>query len=54
MDQIYSLVKLFGERYVFCTDDQATEDALPVNREELVSAFAAIMDYIRLVVNSHE
>lgn len=47
MEQIYSLVKLFGERYIFCDNDQALIDALPENRDELVSAYAAIMDYIR-------
>lgn len=45
MDQIYSLVKLFGERYIFCDDEQVLFDV--AHREELVAAFAAIMDYIR-------
>lgn len=48
MDQIYSLVKLFGERYIFCDDEQALTDAISENREELVSAFAAIMENIRM------
>ena len=43
MDQIYSLMKLFGERYIFCDDDQAAIDL--DNREELVSAYAAIMNF---------
>ena len=46
MNQIYSLVKLFGERYIFCDDEQALLDA--ANREELVSAYAAIMEYVRV------
>lgn len=46
MDQIYSLVKLFGERYIFCDDEQAKEDAKPENREELVMAFSAVMNSI--------
>lgn len=45
MEYIYAMVKLFGERYVFCDDEQALLDA--ANREELVSAYAAIMDYIK-------
>ena len=48
MDQIYAMVKLFGERYVFCDNDQAEHDAKPENREELVAAFAAIMDFVRM------
>ena len=43
MDQIYSLMKLFGERYIFCDDDQAAMDL--DYREELVSAYAAIMNF---------
>lgn len=46
MEQIYSLVKLFGERYIFCDDEQALFDCQ--NREELVSAFTAIMENIRM------
>lgn len=45
MNHIYSLIKLFGERYIFCDNEQALFDA--ANREELVSAFAAIMDYAK-------
>ena len=45
MECIYSLVKLFGERYIFCDAEQALLDCQ--NREELVAAFAAIMEYIR-------
>lgn len=46
MDQIYSLIKLFGERYIFCDDEQALLDV--VNREELVSAYSAIMHFMRI------
>ncbi len=43
MNHIYSLIKLFGERYIFCDNEQALLDA--ANREELVSAYAAIMNF---------
>ncbi len=52
MDQIYSLVKLFGERYIFCDDEQALLDCQ--NREELVSAYAAIMDYVKEKGNKND
>lgn len=48
MDQVYALLKLFGERYIFCDDAQAEADAMPENREELVSAYASLMEYVRL------
>lgn len=48
MNQIYSLVKLFGERYIFCDDDQAAWDAMAINREELQAAYTAIMDYVKM------
>ena len=48
MKDVYSLLKLFGERYVFCDDGQAMNDALPANRKELVSAYSAIMHYMSL------
>ncbi len=51
MEQIYSLIKLFGERYIFCDDEQAKEDAKPENREELVSAYAAIMNFAAAKAN---
>ena len=46
MDQIYSLIKLFGERYIFCDNEQAAMDL--DNREELVSAFSAILHFMRI------
>ena len=46
MKEIYSLIKLFGERYIFCDDEQAALDL--DNREELVSAFAAILYFMRI------
>lgn len=46
MEQIYSLLNLFGERYIFCDDDQALLDCQ--DREELVSAFAAILYFMRI------
>ena len=46
MKEIYSLVKLFGERYIFCDDEQAALDL--DNREELVSAFTAILHFMRI------
>ena len=47
MEQIYSLLKLFGERYINCSDDQAMLDAAH-NRESLVSAFNAILNFIEM------
>ena len=44
MEYIYAMIKLFGERYIFCDDGQAHFDV--EHREELVSAYVAIMDYI--------
>ena len=49
MDQIYSLIKLFGERYIFCDDEQALLDCQ--NWEELVSAYAAIMNFAAAKAN---
>lgn len=49
MEQIYAMIKLFGERYIFCDDEQARLDI--TNREELVSAYAAIMDYVGVKAN---
>jgi len=45
MDKIYALLKLFGERYVFCDDDQAFLDAKE-NREEMAATYAAILEYL--------
>ena len=53
MNDVYSLVKLFGERYIFCDQEQAESDVEPNNREEMIDAFAAILDVIRTKVN-HE
>lgn len=47
MEQVYSMIKLFGERYVFCDQEQALFDATE-NRDDLVNSFAAIMDYINM------
>jgi folylpolyglutamate synthase/dihydropteroate synthase len=47
MEQIYSLLKLFGERYINCSDDQAMLDAAH-NRESLVSAFNAILYFTEM------
>lgn len=44
MEYIYAMIKLFGERYIFCDDEQAHFDV--EHREELASAYIAIMDYI--------
>lgn len=46
MEQIYSLLNLFGERYIFCDDEQAAMDL--DSREELVSAFSAILHFMRI------
>jgi hypothetical protein len=47
MEQIYTLLKLFGERYINCSDDQAMLDAAH-NRESLVSAFNAILYFTEM------
>lgn len=47
MEQVYSMIKLFGERYVFCDNEQALFDATE-NRDDLVNSFSAIMDYINM------
>lgn len=49
MTNIYSLLKLFGERYIYCTDKQAEFDAKAENREDLVAAFSAILDYMNFL-----
>ena len=45
MDDIFALLKCFGERYINCSDDQAMLDAAH-NREFLVSAFNAILHFV--------
>lgn len=52
MDQVYSLIKLFGERYIFCDDTQALLDV--VDREDMVAAFAAIMEFMRMKRGNEE
>ena len=48
MEQVYAMLKLFGERYVFCDDEQAKADAEPECREDLIAAYVAIMDFAKL------
>lgn len=45
MKYVYSMLKLFGERYIFCDAEQALKDM--ADRDEFVAAYAAIMDYVR-------
>lgn len=52
MDQIYSMIKLFGERYIFCDNEQALFDA--ENRDDLVNSFTAIMDYINMKTSDYK
>lgn len=44
MNDIYALLKCFGERYINCDDEQAQFD-VNYNREDLVSAFNAILAF---------
>ena len=44
LHKIKSLLVLFGERYINTDDDQAVMDAR-LNRENLVTAFNAILDF---------
>lgn len=53
MEQVYSMIKLFGERYIFCDQEQALFDATE-NRDDLVNSFAAIMDYINMKVSDYK
>lgn len=46
MENINALLKLFGERYIFCDNEQAVYDA-QMNRDDMVAAFVAIMDVVR-------
>ena len=48
MNDIYNLLKCFGERYINCDDEQAIFDAAH-NREDLVAAFNAIVNYTELL-----
>ena len=44
MEDIQALLKLFGERYIFCDDPQAIFDAQH-HREDLVQCFVSILHY---------
>lgn len=46
-DHTLSLLKLFGDRYIHCDDDQALAD-VRYNREDMVEAFNAILDYAEM------
>jgi len=49
MEGLYFLLQCFGERFVDCDNEQAKVDA-EVNRETLVGAYNAILDYARLLI----
>ena len=49
MEQIYTLMKLFGERYIYCDNATAARDAMPKYRDDLVDAYTAIMHFVLLV-----
>lgn len=53
MNEILALTRMFGERYIHCDDKQAIFDAKN-NREEIVTCFVAIMDYIRMKAEEEE
>lgn len=40
--EVYALLKLFGERYIYCDTQQAVDDAKG-NRTEMVAAYNAIL-----------
>lgn len=44
-EYVIALLKCFGDRYINCDNDQAIIDA-SFNREDMVSTFNAILDYV--------
>lgn len=48
MDDIYALLKLYGDRYINCSDEQALFDVTN-NREEMIVAYNAIMHYAEML-----
>lgn len=44
MKEVYYLLRCFGERYINCDNQEAVFDA-ETNRENLVGAYNAILDY---------
>lgn len=47
MNEVYAMLRLFGERYIFCDQEQALDDTKE-NRDNLVTSFSAIMEYVNL------
>ena len=50
MDNVFWLLSCFGERYINVDNEQATLDA--ANREIMVGAYNAILDYVRGLVDN--
>lgn len=48
MNDIYALLKCFGERYINCDDEQAQFD-VNYHREDLVAAYNAILTFARML-----
>lgn len=53
MENIYALLKCFGDRYMNCDEEQAELD-LHVGREDMVATFNAIVDYAELLLPIEE
>lgn len=53
MNEILALARLFGERYIHCGDEQAIFDTKN-NRDEMVTCFVALTDYIRMKAKEAE
>lgn len=50
MENINALLKMFGERYIFCDNEQAVYDA-QMNRDDMIEAYAAILHYAEIIKN---
>lgn len=41
MNELYQVLRLFGERYIYCDSEQAEIDV--ANREDMILAYSALM-----------
>lgn len=53
MNDVYALLKVFGNRYILCDDEQAELDNM-LNRDDMVEAYIAIMHYVELLKDKGE
>lgn len=53
MKEVLALLKMFGERYVFCSQEQSIFDSTYLN-EERTEAFMAILSVLRERVDNDE